>query len=189
MISLAAIPGILQKIPLAALAAMLISTGFRLASPREFMHVLHIGRDQLLLFVTTMMVTLASDLLIGVAAGLMLKVILHLKNGVSFKNLFKGSIQREKYEKKTIICFQGPAVFTNYLSLKWHLETQSAQVERVIIDSSDALLVDHTVLSKLSNLQKSWTNRDLIITGFDHHVAHSSHDLAVRRKLRGLRAS
>ena len=65
LLSLALIPGLLMKIPLAALAGRLISTGFRLASPKEFLHVYKIGSEQLFLFVTTM---------IGVAVGLAMAV-------------------------------------------------------------------------------------------------------------------
>ena len=45
----------------------------RLASPQEFVHVYKIGADQLLFFVTTMLVTLATDLLVGVGVGLGIK--------------------------------------------------------------------------------------------------------------------
>jgi MFS superfamily sulfate permease-like transporter len=79
--SLVLIPGVLQHIPLAALAAMLIYTGTRLASPKEFSHAYHIGIEQLVVFVTTMMVTLATDLLVGVGAGLLLEIAIHIKNG------------------------------------------------------------------------------------------------------------
>ncbi len=64
------IPTILHQIPLAALAAMLVYTGTRLAHPNEFRNVYRIGKEQLLLFVVTLVVVLATDLLIGVAAGI-----------------------------------------------------------------------------------------------------------------------
>ena len=66
----ALIPTILHRIPLAALAAMLVYTGYRLAHPTEFIHVYRIGKEQLAIFVTTLVFVLATDLLIGVAAGI-----------------------------------------------------------------------------------------------------------------------
>lgn len=76
-------------IPLAALAAMLVFTGFNLASPKEFRHMLHIGKGQLIVFLATLIATLATDLLIGIAVGILTKLILHLFSGVSLGNLFR----------------------------------------------------------------------------------------------------
>src|SRR5690606_4602388 len=45
LVCVALIPTLLHLIPLAALAAMLVYTGFRLAHPNEFMHVYRIGRE------------------------------------------------------------------------------------------------------------------------------------------------
>ena len=55
----ALIPTILHRIPLAALAAMLVYTGYRLAHPTEFVHVWRIGKEQLAIFVTTLVMVLA----------------------------------------------------------------------------------------------------------------------------------
>ena len=87
------IPTILHLIPLAALAAMLVYTGTRLAHPNEFLNVYRIGKEQLLLFVVTLVVVLATDLLIGVAAGIVLKMILHVANGVPLRSFFKAYVE------------------------------------------------------------------------------------------------
>ncbi|MBM4059202.1 MAG: SulP family inorganic anion transporter, partial [Planctomycetes bacterium] len=59
-------PGLIHTIPLSALAAILVYTGFRLGSPREFVNVFRIGLQQLLIFVATIVGVLATDLLVGV---------------------------------------------------------------------------------------------------------------------------
>lgn len=62
--------GVLSRIPLATLAALLIFVGWRLSEPRGFRHILAIGREQILICVVTVAVTLyTSDLLIGVVIG------------------------------------------------------------------------------------------------------------------------
>ena len=69
---------LIQKIPIAALSAMLIYTGFRLASPKEFKKVQDIGYDQLFLFLVTLVITLMTDLLLGVGAGILAKKVLQI---------------------------------------------------------------------------------------------------------------
>ena len=71
LLSVALIPGILNMIPLAALAGMLVFIGFRLAHPKEFIHAAHIGKEEVIyMVVTTMRSTLISwtDPLIRIAA-------------------------------------------------------------------------------------------------------------------------
>ena len=184
LLSLALIPSVLQKIPLAALAGMLIYTGFRLASPKEFAHVYRIGAEQLLLFVTTMLVTLATDLLVGVGVGLALKAALHVKNGARLSTLFKAIVKEEWNGEELILRVHEAAVFTNYLGLKRRLLRVDAGVRTVVIDFENAWVVDHTVLDKLHGIGRTWTNRRLILTGLDGHEAFSGHELAARRKAR-----
>src|SRR5690606_23461885 len=88
-------PALVHRIPLAALAAMLVYTGIRLASPRELVHVKRLGLDQLALFLTTLFVTLLTDLLIGVICGLALEVFLHLVRGMPLASLFKNELSVE----------------------------------------------------------------------------------------------
>ncbi|MEX2264470.1 MAG: SulP family inorganic anion transporter [Bryobacteraceae bacterium] len=183
LLSILLIPGLLQQIPLAALGAMLIYTGARLASPKEFVHAYKIGPEQLLLFVVTMLVTLATDLLIGVGVGLLLKMALHVKNGAPLRNLFRAIVHERREEERLILQVQGAAIFTNYLGLKRRLMKIPADVHTVVIDFDSAWVVDHTVLEKLHTIGRDWTRRRLVLSGLDEHVAMSSHELAARRKL------
>jgi MFS superfamily sulfate permease-like transporter len=184
LLSLALIPGLLQKIPLAALAGMLIYTGFRLASPKEFVHVYKIGAEQLFLFVTTLLVTLATDLLVGVGIGLVLKIALHLKNGAPIRSMFKAIVKEERRGDELILHVHESAIFTNYLGLKTRLLAVEPSVKKVIIDFENAWVVDHTVLEKLHGIERAWTDRKLIMIGLDDHRPMSSHELAARRKSR-----
>jgi MFS superfamily sulfate permease-like transporter len=89
LLCVALLPAVIHRIPMAALASMLIYTGFRLAHPKEFVHVFKVGREQLAVFVTTIIAVLATDLLIGIAIGIALKFLIHLSNGVPIKSLFR----------------------------------------------------------------------------------------------------
>lgn len=184
LLSVALIPGLLQQIPLAALAAMLIYTGSRLASPNEFKHAYHVGKEQLLLFVTTMVVTLMTDLLIGVAVGLVLKIVLHLKNGAPLTSLFRSVVKERRDGDTLTLEVRDAAIFTNYLGLSRRLKAVDQAVRRVFVNFENAWVVDHTVLQKLHGIADRWSDRELIITGLDEHVPSSDHELAARRRRR-----
>jgi MFS superfamily sulfate permease-like transporter len=182
--SLTLIPGLLQEIPLAALAAMLIYTGTRLASPKEFVHVYKIGPEQLLLFLGTMLITLMTDLLVGVGAGLLLKIAIHLKSGAPFRSLFKSFVSERQEGDTLVLQVHDSAIFTNYLGIRRRLQSIPKDVKRVVLDFENAWVVDHTVLEKLHRMGAEWQGRELVLTGLDGHDAMSAHELATRRKQR-----
>lgn len=185
LLSVALIPGILQQIPLAALAAMLIYTGFRLASPKEFKHAYKIGPEQLFLFVTTMLVTLMTDLLVGVGVGLILKVLLHIKNGAPIKSLFRSIIDENREGDTLTLTVRDAAIFTNYLGLSQRLKKLDASVRRVVIDFENTTVVDHTVLEKIHTMSLRGLDREFVIVGLHDHKPMSDHHLAARRRIRG----
>ncbi len=67
-------PALVHRIPLAALAAMLVYTGCRLAHPREFVRAWKAGPEGFAGFATTVLVTVAVDLLAGIAAGALVEI-------------------------------------------------------------------------------------------------------------------
>ncbi len=159
----ALIPTILHRIPLAALAAMLVYTGFRLAHPTEFIHVYRVGREQLAIFVTTLVVVLATDLLIGVAAGIVLKMVFHVANGVPLKSLFKPFLEVQEIDEKTsLILARESAVFSNWIPFRRQIE-QIGLVQRrnLVIDVSDTKLVDHSVMAKLEEMESDFEQEGL----------------------------
>lgn len=86
-------PWLLNEIPLASLAVLLIIVGWRLAHPSQFKHAFKIGPDHIIAFATTLIVTIAVDLLVGIAAGLLVEFVVALFMGVNIKSLFKPAIR------------------------------------------------------------------------------------------------
>ena len=68
----------IQKIPLAALAAILVYIGFRLASPSVFKKIYNMGLEQLIFMVVTIAITLYSDLLWGILGGSLFTLLVHV---------------------------------------------------------------------------------------------------------------
>lgn len=180
-----AAPGLLQTIPLAALGAMLVYTGARLAAPREFIHARRIGMDQLMLFTTTLVVTLATDLLIGVAAGLVLKVIQHVARGAKLRDLFRAKVvTRRDSEDSLTLQLQGAATFAGLLSVRRALDQVDEDVLEVFVDLSDVVLVDHTFLARLEGMADELPRAALEIIGLEDMQAASDHPHASRRRTR-----
>lgn len=186
LVCVALIPTILHLIPLAALAAMLVYTGYRLAHPSEFVHVYHIGREQLLIFVTTLVAVLATDLLIGIAIGIAVKMFIHVMNGVPLKSLFKSYLDVEQQDEQTcVIRAHESAVFSNWIPFRRQIEDLGlVQRQNIIIDVSDTKLIDHTVMDKLHDMQREFEEEGLALEmiGLDAHVPLAEHNTAARKR-------
>ena len=172
---------LIREIPLAALAAMLIVTGIRLASPSMFFKTYKIGRDQLALFLTTLVVTLLSDLLIGILAGMLLKMLIHLSRGVKLSTLTKTPLKIIEQAHETLFTLKGPAIFSNYFALQKRINEALYADKRVVIDFSEATLVDHTTLSCLHSLIDEVGGHRLGLTGLDKLNRLSEHPLSTHK--------
>ncbi len=190
LIFVGSVPFLLHHIPLAALAAMLVYTGFKLTAPHEFAHVFKIGREQLLIFVVTIIAVLATDLIIGIAVGIGVKFIVHIINGVSISSLFKPSIRIEDTDDDTCtIIARQSIVFSNWIPFKRKVEQLGLeQGKNIIVDLSETIMVDHSVMEKLHEMKTEFEQHNLClqITGTVEHHKLSSHPLAARTK--GLKA-
>ncbi|MCE6990263.1 SulP family inorganic anion transporter [Dyadobacter sp. CY323] len=173
---------VVRMVPVAALATMLIFVGFRLASPAEFTHIYHIGKEQLLIFLVTIIATLSTDLLIGIGCGIITKVIIQLFYGVKLSHIFNPKIEVRAERDIFFVNVPRAAVFTNYLSLKSKLEA-IPKGKVVQIDFSNAPYVDHTVMENVTRFKNGYelAGGRMVLIGFEHHLALSDHPLAARR--------
>lgn len=69
---------LINLVPMPVLASILVFVGFKLCRPKVWRHVAQIGTEQFAVFAVTVVVTVTTDLLIGIAAGVGLKLILNL---------------------------------------------------------------------------------------------------------------
>lgn len=185
-VCVAAIPFLLHRIPMAALAAMLVYTGFRLAHPREFMAVYKIGVEQLIVFCVTIVGVLAIDLLWGIAIGVATELILHVLMGAPIASLFLSSAQvKEDSEKSCRLAVRRSAVFSSWIPLRRRIVKEGLVKGRdLTIDLSETRFVDHTVMEKLHELSHDFeaAGLSLNVTGLDDHRPVSAHPFAARRK-------
>lgn len=178
---------LITQIPLAALAAMLVFTGFRLASPKEFAHMWHVGGEQFVIFLITIFFTLKTDLLVGIGAGIVTKYLIHLFRGLPLNRTFRASVTLDSHADGSyhLLTVHDAAVFTNYLSLKKHLDALPAG-QHVEVNLANTKLVDHTVLENLHRFQADYaaTGGTAELTGLDEHRPASNYPTAARHKPR-----
>jgi MFS superfamily sulfate permease-like transporter len=173
---------LIELIPNAALAAMLIFAGYRLAAPKEFLHTYHIGKEQLAIFLTTIIVTLAEDLLLGIAAGILVKILIHLYNGASLKSMFKAKYHLDKSDQTYALKIYDSAVFSNLIGYK-KLLTSFPEKIQVSIDFSAAKLVDHSFMAFITHFKNEYNDKggDFEIIGLDNHKSLSDHPLSTKK--------
>ena len=140
---------LLELIPNAALAAMLIAVGIKLSHPRVFVEAYQIGKSQLLVFLVTVLVTLTNDLLLGILAGMLVEAGLHLLKGASLKTLFKSGATIEKNKEEIQIGLGEVACFSTYIKLSKVLDSIPSG-KRLVINASKTKLIDYSVRQNLN---------------------------------------
>ena len=180
LVFVALAPMLINHIPLSALGAMLVVTGFRLASPREFAHMYHLGKEQLVIFVSTIIGVLATDLLMGIVIGIIVKTLIHLIRGVPVLSLFRLNAQTDG----NTIAVRESAIFTTWIGLRKRI-VALGQEGGVKLDLSGTRLVDHTVRERLLELETELeeSGSELEVCGLESHVPMSSDPTSsLRRK-------
>lgn len=179
-VSVAALPHVLHYIPLAALASMLVFVGMRLASPSEFLHMKELGRDQLAKFLTTMFVTLATDLLLGVAAGLLLSFVIKLARGAKARSLLQADVEAQRSEQELRLIVRGSAGFRALMKVRELSGALPLTVRKVSVDLSAATMVSSTFLQRLDGIAEEWEYAKLELVGLEGLRAASAHPHANR---------
>jgi MFS superfamily sulfate permease-like transporter len=173
---------VIEMIPNAALAAMLIAVAYRLASPKEFKSTYKIGAEQLIIFLVTIIVTVAEDLLLGVAAGILVKFIFHIINGAPVGSLFKATYDVQESGENITVNVKQSAVFSNLLGFQkmWGALKPG---KKITFNFSEAKLVDHTFQEALHHFEEDYhgTGGDVSITGLEKHKGLSPHPMAARK--------
>lgn len=151
LISVLAIPSILNKIPLATLAAILLLVGYKLAKPATFLHFWHYGKDQFVPFIATLLAVVFTDLLKGVALGIIISIIFVLRGNLKRAYIFR----KEEYEDGDIIHIDlaQEVSFLNKAAIKSTL-AKIPENSKVIIDAKDTVYIAHDVLDLITEFNE-----------------------------------
>jgi MFS superfamily sulfate permease-like transporter len=126
---------------------------------------------------------IATDLLVGVAIGIVVELVIHLINGVTFNNLFKMHFDINQKNANTIyITIDGAAIFSNLMALKEALAGLEKN-KTIVFQLNDAYLLDHSVMSFFHDFQHDYeaTGGLCEFLGLEYHEPFSDHHLAARK--------
>jgi MFS superfamily sulfate permease-like transporter len=159
LVSVLAIPVILNKIPLATLAAILILVGYKLAKPATFKHFWEKGKYQFVPFIATLLAVVFLDLLKGVTLGIIISIIFVLKGNLQRAYLFR----KEEYADGDVIHIDlaQEVSFLNKAAIKQTL-SQIPENSKVIIDAKDTVYIAHDILDLIHEFKTTRAKDDNI---------------------------
>jgi MFS superfamily sulfate permease-like transporter len=151
LISVLTIPAILNKIPLATLAAILLMVGHKLAKPATFMHFWNNGKYQFAPFIATFGAVVFLDLLKGVALGMIISVFAILRGNMKRAYYFR----IEEYQDGDVIHIDlaQEVSFLNKAAIKLTL-SKIPENSKVIINAENTVYIAHDVLDLIKEFKK-----------------------------------
>jgi MFS superfamily sulfate permease-like transporter len=160
LLSLLFIPMLLNKIPLACLAAILLITGYKLANISLFKKMWKNGKDQFVPFVVTVLAIVLTDLLKGVAIGMLVGVFYILRTNLRNPYFFKFE---DNGGKKVIrIKLAQEVSFLNKAAIQYTLTNLPSESD-IIIDGTDSMYIDRDVLEIIRNFKHNAFTKGTIV--------------------------
>lgn len=173
LLSVLLIPNIINMIPLASLAAILIFVGIKLANINIFKSMYQRGIESFMPFIITTVMIVSTDLLLGVICGLIVSAIFVMKYNAqpSFEK------QLEVYPNGEVLRIRLPQQAT--FLLKAALITTLRKIpnnSNVLLDASKTLYIDHDIREVITDFSKNLSNDKNISVrteGFKRHYEHA----------------
>ena len=196
--------GLINMVPMTVLAAILVYIGYKLCKPELWISVARVGSAQFAIFVVTLLVTVTTDLLIGILTGVVLKLLLnmwyvglwHTLSGgpqsakpspaARLASLFRNPVSRRETLGDTYhLYLDGPLVCFNLFHVIRELGQLPSDVREVRLHlSSRVPVVDHTTAESLEHYLEEFSGEDqiprLVIEGLDTMHSLSQHHTGTR---------
>lgn len=159
-ISVLTISSLLNMIPLASLAAILIMVGYKLAAPSLFKQMYKLGWEQFVPFMTTIVVMIFTDLLLGISIGMMTGLLFTLYHNYKNSHDIRSVIDDEKKTQVHTIVLAEEVSFFNKLRIIKALEA-IPQNSKVIIDYSKTKSLSYDVLELITVYRETATTKNV----------------------------
>jgi MFS superfamily sulfate permease-like transporter len=161
LLSLIFIPFVINMVTLACLAAILLVTGYKLTRISLFKHMYHKGWDQFIPFVVTVVAVLFTDLLKGVATGMLVSIFYLLRTNM--RNPFFYKITEDGNKKNIRIKLAEEVSFLNKAAIQVVL-TNIPKETNVVIDGSNSRYIDPDVLETIFNYKHNAYTKGIIVS-------------------------
>jgi MFS superfamily sulfate permease-like transporter len=158
LVALMAIPAIINLIPLACLAAILLHTGYKLAKPALFQQMFRKGLDQFIPFATTVIAIVFTDLLMGVGIGILVATFYILS--ANMQNAYKFEITEEQ---TAVLTLAEEVSFLNKVPIQQKLYNLPKSVDKVVINGENSKFIDKDVLEVLKDFEQNAMSKGLAI--------------------------
>lgn len=176
----------IQLVPLAALAAILVYSGFKLASPKVFKDASRKGYEQLLILLVTLLFTILTDLVWGIAIGIIFTLLLQLIRsslppGLFLRYILSPDFQLSKIDNHYHLRAKGVANFAGILPIDKQLK-KVPNKEQVVFDFSHARLVDYSMLEYVNDWGMDYEQDGqgmFSVLGLDEHLTTSDHPFSL----------
>ncbi|QDT04686.1 Carbonic anhydrase [Rubripirellula lacrimiformis] len=161
LLSVAILPRYMNMIPLSALAAILLVTGFKLASPRLFKQMWKEGRYQFIPFIVTVVAIVMTDLLVGILIGLGIAVLFILNSNL--RRPIHRIVEERASGNVTHIELANQVSFLNRAAIEGMLN-EAKPGTRMMIDATSSDYIDPDVLSLIRDFRDNVApTRDVLV--------------------------
>ena len=152
------VPFVLNKIPYASLAAILLITGYNLTKPKLYRNMWSLGRKQFIPFMITIIVILSTDLLLGVSIGLLISVYYIVQS--NFKIEYNITQTKHLGIETQYIKLNHNVTFLNKVKLRKTLD-EVPEYSILTIDGSESRLIDYDILEIISEFHTKAKDRHI----------------------------
>lgn len=154
-ISVIFFPHVLNLIPLAALAAVLLTVGYKLTKPALYKDMYQKGFNQFIPFIVTILAILFTDLLIGITIGIIVGLFFVIRT-----NLHQSITVVKPDSKQYLIRLEKDVSFLNKAFLRKTLQS-IPEGSRVVVDETDSIFIDQDILETIEDFRATAENKDI----------------------------
>ena len=162
LLSAVFIANLLNLIPLASLAAILLMVGYKLAKPSLFKDMYKLGWEQFMPFMATVIAILATDLLKGITVGILVGIFYTLRHSYRNSHHVKDIVSDEQGKTVHHLVLAEEVSFFNKASLLNTLDSIPNE-SKVIIDCTNSKSIAHDVIEIITNYESNAKIKNIVV--------------------------